>query len=115
TSHIHETLAGAMSGQSIIVGPSPSPIERINRQHRFQILLKYKREPALLDILTALDEEYHEKYKKVGISLKIDVNPLVILYDAPFMNESIIFMGTPDFSVPVLRALQENHGISMVI
>src|SRR5699024_3964056 len=32
-----------------------------------------------------------------------------------FMNETIIFMGTPDFSVPVLRALQENHGISMVI
>src|SRR5690625_1244466 len=31
------------------------------------------------------------------------------------MNETIIFMGTPDFSVPVLRALQENHGISMVI
>ncbi|WP_017548487.1 primosomal protein N' [Salinicoccus carnicancri] len=79
TSHIHKTLAGAMSGQSIIVGPSPSPIERINRQHRFQILLKYKREPALLDILTALDEEYHEKYKKEGVSLKIDVNPLVIM------------------------------------
>ncbi|WP_017548488.1 methionyl-tRNA formyltransferase [Salinicoccus carnicancri] len=31
------------------------------------------------------------------------------------MNETIIFMGTPDFSVPVLRALHENHGVSMVI
>src|SRR5699024_4485452 len=79
TSHIHETLAGAMSGQSIIVGHSSSPIERITRQHSFQILLKYQREPAVLDILTALDEEYHEKYKKEGISLKIDVNPLVIM------------------------------------
>lgn len=79
TSHIHETLAGAVSEQSIIVGPSPSPIERINRQHRFQILLKYKREPALLELLNNLDEEYHEKYKKEGISLKIDVNPLVIM------------------------------------
>ncbi|AKG73735.1 primosomal protein N' [Salinicoccus halodurans] len=79
TSHIHETLAGAMSEQSIIVGPSPSPIERINRQHRFQILLKYKREPALLELLNELDAEYHEKYKKEGISLKIDVNPLVIM------------------------------------
>src|SRR5699024_11002748 len=28
------------------------------------------------------------------------------------MNETIIFMSTPDFSVPVLRTLQENHGIS---
>lgn len=31
------------------------------------------------------------------------------------MNETIIFMGTPDFSVPVLRALHEKHPVSMVI
>lgn len=79
SSHIHETLAENMSEQSIIVGPSPSPIERINKQHRFQILLKYKREPALLKVLSDLDREYHDKYKKEDISLKIDVNPLVIM------------------------------------
>ncbi|WP_020008702.1 primosomal protein N' [Salinicoccus albus] len=79
TTHIHAALAENMSEQSIIVGPSPSPIERINRQHRFQILLKYKREPALLGVLSELDREYHEKYKKEDISLKIDVNPLVIM------------------------------------
>ncbi|WP_411844032.1 methionyl-tRNA formyltransferase [Salinicoccus sp. HZC-1] len=31
------------------------------------------------------------------------------------MNETIIFMGTPDFSVPVLKALHERHPVSMVI
>lgn len=31
------------------------------------------------------------------------------------MNETIIFMGTPDFSVPVLAALHEKHSVSMVI
>lgn len=31
------------------------------------------------------------------------------------MNETIIFMGTPDFSVPVLEALHEKHPVSMVI
>ncbi len=31
------------------------------------------------------------------------------------MNETIIFMGTPDFSVPVLEALHRNHGVAMVI
>ncbi|WP_020008701.1 methionyl-tRNA formyltransferase [Salinicoccus albus] len=31
------------------------------------------------------------------------------------MNETIIFMGTPDFSVPVLEALHEKYDIALVI
>ncbi len=79
TSHIHDTLIQKVSDQSIIVGPSPSPLERINRQYRFQILLKYKREPELLEMLNSLDEHYHEAYRTEGISLRIDVDPLVIM------------------------------------
>lgn len=79
TTHIHDTLVQEVSDQSIIVGPSPSPLERINRQYRFQIMLKYKREPELLKMLNALDEHYHEAYRTEGISLRIDVDPLVIM------------------------------------
>ncbi|MFC3419745.1 primosomal protein N' [Salinicoccus hispanicus] len=79
TTHIHDTLVQEVSDQSIIVGPSPSPLERINRQYRFQIMLKYKREPELLKMLNNLDEHYHEAYRTEGISLRIDVDPLVIM------------------------------------
>lgn len=77
--HIHQELLNSVSDTAIIVGPSPSPIERINRQHRFQILLKYKREPHLGDTLHKLDQFYYEKYKKEGLSLRIDVDPQYIM------------------------------------
>ncbi|MFD2829795.1 primosomal protein N' [Corticicoccus populi] len=77
--HVHEKLTAAVSDTAIIVGPSPSPIERINNQHRFQILLKYKREPDLSAVLHELDEFYYERYKKEGLSLRIDVDPQYIM------------------------------------
>lgn len=79
TTDIHKTLVDNVSDSSIIIGPSPSPIERIKNKNRFQILLKYKREPALQNVLNALDEKYTQIYKKTGLSLKIDVDPQYIM------------------------------------
>src|SRR5699024_11861172 len=73
TTHVHKELVDSVTGKAIIVGPSPSPIERINKQYRFQILLKYKSEPNLLDVLHKINEYYNERYKKDKLSLKIDV------------------------------------------
>ena len=53
--------------------------ERIKNKNRFQILLKYKREPELKAVLDALDEKYTQIYKKTGLSLKIDVDPQYIM------------------------------------
>lgn len=79
TTDIHQTLVDSVSTSAYIIGPSPSPIERIKNKHRFQILLKYKREPALMEVLNELDLKYTELYKKSGISLKIDVDPQFIM------------------------------------
>ena len=79
TTDIYQTLVASVSDQTYIIGPSPSPIERIKNKHRFQILLKYKREPKLLEVLTLLDKKYTDLYKKMGLSLKIDVDPQFIM------------------------------------
>lgn len=79
TTDIYQTLVASVSDQTYIIGPSPSPIERIKNKHRFQILLKYKREPKLLEVLTLLDKKYTDLYKKTGLSLKIDVDPQFIM------------------------------------
>ena len=79
TTHIHKALVANVTDKAIIVGPSPSPIERINNQYRFQILLKYKNEPNLLDVLHEINLHYNELYKKEKLSLKIDVDPKYIM------------------------------------
>ena len=53
-----------------VLGPSPSPLSRINNKHRFQILIKFKNEPDLLTALQYLDDYYHEQYLKDKLSLE---------------------------------------------
>lgn len=77
--YVHQALANELSTRAIVIGPAPSPIERINNQYRFQILLKYKSEPGLIDVLKELDDYFFDTYKADGLSLKIDINPNLIM------------------------------------
>lgn len=77
--HIHGILVQHLSTQSFVLGPSPSPLARINNQHRFQILIKFKNEPELLTALKYLDDYYHEQYLKDKLSLEIDINPQILM------------------------------------
>ncbi|GGI41667.1 primosomal protein N' [Mammaliicoccus stepanovicii] len=77
--HAHDILIQHVSSKSFILGPSPSPLSRINNQHRFQILIKFKSEPDLLTALQYLDDYYHEQYVKDKLSLEIDINPQMMM------------------------------------
>ncbi len=57
-----------------MLGPSPAALVRINNEFRFQILVKYKSEPGLLQAIQFLDDYYHEKFIKEKLALKIDLS-----------------------------------------
>ncbi|WP_342610301.1 primosomal protein N' [Staphylococcus hsinchuensis] len=77
--HIHKILLQYLTDKSLVLGPSPAALSRINKEYRFQILIKYKQEPALVDALKYLDEYYHDLYVKDKLSLKIDINPQMLM------------------------------------
>ncbi|GGG86605.1 primosomal protein N' [Staphylococcus pragensis] len=77
--HVHQVLLQHLTDKALVLGPSPAAIARINNEHRFQILVKYKREPELLKALQYLDDYYHEAYMKDKLSLKIDINPQIMM------------------------------------
>lgn len=77
--HIHQTLLQHLSPSSYVLGPAPCTIARINNQYRFQIIIKFKSEPALLAALTYLDDYYYEKFVKNKFSLSIDINPQMLM------------------------------------
>lgn len=79
SSDVHKEIQNHVSKSSIIIGPSPSPIERIQNKHRFQIILKYKSEPELFDVLHKLDTKYSINYQKTKTALRIDVDPEYIM------------------------------------
>lgn len=77
--HIHKILLQHLTDKALVLGPSPAALSRINNEYRFQILVKYKREPALHEALKYLDDFYHDQYLKEKLSLKIDVNPQIMM------------------------------------
>nr|WP_240628354.1 primosomal protein N' [Macrococcus goetzii] len=77
--HIHQILLQHLTPGSYVLGPAPSPIARINNQHRFQIMIKFKSEPELLKALNYLDDYYHEQFMKDKFTLHIDINPYMMM------------------------------------
>lgn len=59
--------------QTIILGPSPASIFKVNNIYRYGIILKYKKEPNLYFALNKMDEHY--KNNK-AIKVEIDFNPI---------------------------------------
>ncbi|MCB7389600.1 hypothetical protein, partial [Bariatricus massiliensis] len=54
--HVHKILLQHLTDRALILGPSPAAIARINREFRFQVLVKYKSEPELHKALQYLDD-----------------------------------------------------------
>lgn len=77
--HIHKILLQHLTDKALVLGPSPAVLSRINNEYRFQILVKYKSEPALHEALKYLDDYYHDQYLKEKLSLKIDINPQMMM------------------------------------
>lgn len=59
--------AFSFPGKSEILGPAPSPIEKINNQYRFQILIKYENSAAVNPALKAVFAEFPTSGVKMGV------------------------------------------------
>ena len=68
-------LEKKLSDNVIILGPTTANVFKINNVYRFQIIVKYKREPNLFNVLKELDELYMLNNK---CNIEIDNNPLQV-------------------------------------
>jgi primosomal protein N' (replication factor Y) len=72
---VKKYLEKNISNKSIILGPTPASMFKLNNVYRFQILIKYKVDPALQKTLRELDEIYMLNNKA---NIEIDNNPLQV-------------------------------------
>ncbi|CAJ1227658.1 primosomal protein N' [Lactiplantibacillus xiangfangensis] len=68
-------LRPRLAPNTIILGPTPKPIARVNRRYYYQIVIKYKQEPNLKQTLTTLLHETQVQQRQ-GLQIGIDVEPL---------------------------------------
>ena len=76
---VTDWLRANLSGTTMIVGPTASAISKIQNRYRYQCLIKYKKEPLLIEKLQQLIKIYRTEWIKKGIILSIDLDPSTIL------------------------------------
>lgn len=72
---IQKLLVKHLSERAIVLGPTPSPIERIKGRYRFQCMVKYKDEPNLIPVLRKILDHYDKECRNNQLMIQIDLNP----------------------------------------
>ncbi|MFT8708025.1 MAG: primosomal protein N' [Sporolactobacillus sp.] len=75
---IAAVLRRHLSREALIYGPVVPSIARIKDRYRYQCMVKYKRESALLPLLRKINSHFHETGKN-GLHLSVDLNPVVLM------------------------------------
>ncbi|APG68988.1 primosomal protein N' [Lactobacillus delbrueckii subsp. lactis] len=71
---IKRQLQRELRAPTIILGPAPATISRLKSQYYYQILVKYKREKHLNELLHQIQDQAQE-VKKYGLTVEIDSEP----------------------------------------
>ena len=75
SSKIADYLKSKVEANTIILGPTTSSMFKINNIFHYQIIIKYKKDNNLLNILKFIDDNYKTNNK---IDVELDFNPLKI-------------------------------------
>ncbi|WP_262172882.1 primosomal protein N' [Saccharococcus sp. Marseille-Q5394] len=71
-------LKSSLSPDTVIIGPAAAAISRVNNRYRYQCLIKYKKEPKLIETLQQLIRMYRTNWMKEGLLMSVDVDPTSI-------------------------------------
>lgn len=65
-------LRGGLAADTLVLGPTPRSIARLKNRYYYQIVVKYRNDPALHQRLTALQERAQQYDREVQISIDPD-------------------------------------------
>ncbi|WP_042223816.1 primosomal protein N' [Oceanobacillus manasiensis] len=75
TSHIVQHLLRNVMHNTVVLGPSPSPIPRIKDRYRYQCMIKYKNEPQLRDVISDIMDHFKDETQKGDLLITVDMQP----------------------------------------
>lgn len=79
TEKITNYMRSGLSRKAIMLGPAASPIPRINNRYRYQVLIKYKREPELKNKLRNVIEHYQQNRAQKDLQIIVDLHPQMMM------------------------------------
>ncbi|GGN49466.1 primosomal protein N' [Oceanobacillus indicireducens] len=75
TQQFVQQLLMKVGPETIILGPTPSPIPRIKDRYRYQCMIKYKHEPELRTFIQEVTNNFKEQIQKHDLQVIVDMQP----------------------------------------
>ncbi len=75
TQKVAQYLFACVEDDTIILGPTPSPITRIKDRYRYQCMIKYKDEPHLRTNIKKIMRQFSDDIQKDDLQIKVDLQP----------------------------------------
>jgi primosomal protein N' (replication factor Y) len=75
TQQIVQQLLHNVEQNTVVLGPSPSPIPRMKDRYRYQCMVKYRNEPALRKYMNSILSSFSDEMRKSELMISIDMQP----------------------------------------
>lgn len=72
-------LRPRLAATTLLLGPVASPIPRLKDRFRFQLMLKYRDEPNVAELLAQVNEHFADWNKQHQVAVTIDVDPQMLI------------------------------------
>ncbi|MGP4068166.1 primosomal protein N' [Halobacillus sp. B29] len=80
TQKIVQFMRQKLSDQSMVLGPTPSALTRINNRYRYQCMVKYKKEPEQRKLVERILHYYEDEMKQEnGLQIVVDFQPYQLM------------------------------------
>ncbi|RKQ37432.1 primosomal protein N' [Oceanobacillus halophilus] len=68
-------LLQKVNQNTVVLGPTPSPIPRIKDRYRYQCMIKYRNEPDLRVYLNKILDQFSDDVRKNNLIISVDLQP----------------------------------------
>ncbi|SET81041.1 replication restart DNA helicase PriA [Oceanobacillus limi] len=75
TQQIVQQLLTCVERNTVVLGPTPSPIARMKDRYRYQCMIKYRNEPQLRTYIRKILDQYRDEIRKEDVLITVDMQP----------------------------------------
>lgn len=79
TQKIVQLLLSNIKDETVVLGPTPSPIARMKDRYRYQCMVKYKNEPNLRKLIKKIIRQFDDEVRKNDLQITVDMQPYQLM------------------------------------
>lgn len=79
TQRIVQLLLQNIQKDTVVLGPTPSPIAKMKDRYRYQCMIKYRNEPELRTLIKKIIDQFADDIRKDDLLITVDMQPYQLM------------------------------------